>query len=835
MALRGNLKELSLPDIFQLVTFSGKTGVLRICREDGAEGSVWFRDGDVFFAQSNWHTDPLGSRLARAQRITPMALERAIELRAAEPEGGRRLGDILVDEGYITFKVLETFVQEQMQDTIFDLMRWDEGEFEFEAMPEAPEEDIGLSVSIENIIMEGSRRLEEWNRIKKKIPSTDIVFKMATAPGEGTFEISLKPAEWNLLLLIDGSRSVAELAVETDRTDFEVARIIYGLFSAGLLEFAGDEEVVRLRAERVEREEKLAVVEAERRAAQEAADAKAAKAATASKAADAEKAQVADAAAAAALVAAQTVSAAVTAEPTAPVEVPEFLGGQHAAPTQEDMDVLEQMMGAVLEQQPSKPAIDASVPEAAPYIPAEEPAFISASQTDEFASAMVPVPSVDDLLADLGAFASPAEGVDAAAAAVAEAATAQLAAEEAPVIEAEAPVEIETPLAQPEQAFEPAPEFEPEPQLVPESETPFELVVAEAPAGADVSAAPPELAPEVAFEPIAIEALAEPDGAQLQPPVVEVPAAPSEVQPQDGLPAHEMFAAQPPVSAQPLIVVPQPAPEVVQVDAVPDVPVIDLEPIASAETPVAAEPSPQPAASSPAIPGLGNFEHDLMSLGLGELPAELLAPESPEKAGSAVDFDFIEDDFDLDLEPVSEPMGVIPSSAPPTTAPGASSVEDMQAAELAVLSASLSDIEDVTIEAPATEPALQMDDTVDFSALLESLDISADDVEAAVPSPVETGADPQFDPDLLRDSAPSVGGVISTDAFLEDITLDEDFGGMNSELTDELSALTGADRPSRPSVNVNKIPDANAEGMLRRDSRVDRETLLKIIDGIKNL
>ena len=79
MALRGNLKELSLPDIFQLVTFSGKTGVLRIHRPDGAKGSVWFRDGDVFFAQSNWRTEPLGERLVRAQRITPMALERALD------------------------------------------------------------------------------------------------------------------------------------------------------------------------------------------------------------------------------------------------------------------------------------------------------------------------------------------------------------------------------------------------------------------------------------------------------------------------------------------------------------------------------------------------------------------------------------------------------------------------------------------------------------------------------------------------------------------------------------------------------------------------------------
>ena len=152
--------------------------------------------------------------------------------------------------------------------------------------------------------MEGSRRLEEWARIKKKIPSMDVVFKMATAPGEGTFEISLKPIEWNLLLLVDGSRSVAELAAEKKRTDFEVARIMYGLFSAGLLEVASEDEVERLRGERLQREAELRALEAEREAAMRVD---------------------------------------VKVEP----EMPEFLAAS-PAPTEADIAVLEEMMGAVL-------------------------------------------------------------------------------------------------------------------------------------------------------------------------------------------------------------------------------------------------------------------------------------------------------------------------------------------------------------------------------------------------------------------------------------------------------------------------------------------------------
>jgi len=411
MALRGNLKDFSLPDVFQLVTFSKKTGVLRIKRADGADGSVWFRDGEVFFAQSNWHGEPLGERLVHANKITPSALAKALAARKQEPEGGRRLGEILVEEGYITDKVLEGFVQEQIQDTIFDLMRWDEGDFDFELLPDVVDEDIGLSVSIENVIMEGSRRLEEWTRIKKKIPSMEIVFKMATAPGEGTFEISLKPIEWNLLLLVDGTRSVADLARQTNRTDFEVARIMYGLFSAGLLEVAGDEEVERLRAERAEQDKVVEAIRArqaeeEAAAARESVERESALAEEAKARLESEQAAQSAPSASAAVEAAEETGrqTPVPAEEADRVpEVPEFLAGgaAEAQATPEDMAVFEAMMGAVLEA-PAEPPAAAAAPEVEPE-PEPEPVVAPAPEPEpEVAPAPEPEPTGDlerDLMA----------------------------------------------------------------------------------------------------------------------------------------------------------------------------------------------------------------------------------------------------------------------------------------------------------------------------------------------------------------------------------------------------------------------------------------------------
>ena len=236
MSLSGNLHDFSIPDVFRLVSLSGKTGVLHLSRE-GAEGSVWFRDGQVFFAVSDRRKGLLGERLVSAGRVSATALSRAVQIRDEEPEGGRRIGEILIDEGIITAAVLTAFVQEQIQDTVFDLFLWDEGTFEFEILVEPPkDQDIGLAVSIENIVMEGARRLAEWTDLRTSASSGSVVFRVGSVAGEDVVDIALKPSEWRVVTLTDGTRTVTEVAEAAGVTEFEAARTLYGLFGAGLLE-----------------------------------------------------------------------------------------------------------------------------------------------------------------------------------------------------------------------------------------------------------------------------------------------------------------------------------------------------------------------------------------------------------------------------------------------------------------------------------------------------------------------------------------------------------------------------------------------------------------------
>jgi hypothetical protein len=230
--LEGTLEVFALPDVFRILAHNKVSGGLHVARESG-DGTIYFRDGEVYFAFSSLTREFLGQRLVNAKLITQGQLLRILDEQKRSPE--KRVGDLLVDKGYISTEMLDTFIKEQIQDAIFNLLQWDRGNFAFEAGESSPQE-VGLSVSVENLIMENSRRLEEWEVIQRKIPSLDVIVRMSPTPPEDVMEINIKPEEWTLLVLADGLRTVRDIAAATERSEFEACKIVYGLVTAGLLD-----------------------------------------------------------------------------------------------------------------------------------------------------------------------------------------------------------------------------------------------------------------------------------------------------------------------------------------------------------------------------------------------------------------------------------------------------------------------------------------------------------------------------------------------------------------------------------------------------------------------
>jgi hypothetical protein len=82
--------------------------------------------------------------------------------------------------------------------------------------------------------MEAARRLDEWKVLARKIPGVDFIPTLkARGMGEA---VTLSPPEWNLVIRIDGRKTVEELARAMGSNSFDTAKVLYGLVTADLVE-----------------------------------------------------------------------------------------------------------------------------------------------------------------------------------------------------------------------------------------------------------------------------------------------------------------------------------------------------------------------------------------------------------------------------------------------------------------------------------------------------------------------------------------------------------------------------------------------------------------------
>jgi uncharacterized protein DUF4388/tetratricopeptide repeat protein len=235
VALEGPLKELHIQDVFQLLDLGRKSGVLRVTSElRQTAGTVCFDRGGVVAAAVGSDPQPLGSRLVRVGKITAADLDRARAMQSAGDE--RRLGDILVDLGSINRRELERQLKAQIEEAVFELLRWAEGYFRFEeGAPFHAAIASPVRFPTEALLMEAARRMDEWSRIGSKVSHLRLVPRLPSLDAASTEPLDLVPFEWEVLAAVDGARDLHSLAEVLGRSEFEVARTVYGLTNAGIV------------------------------------------------------------------------------------------------------------------------------------------------------------------------------------------------------------------------------------------------------------------------------------------------------------------------------------------------------------------------------------------------------------------------------------------------------------------------------------------------------------------------------------------------------------------------------------------------------------------------
>src|SRR4051812_37961331 len=116
MAIKGSLKEASLPDVLQLLAMGKKSGCLSVTHRSNF-GYIYFDQGRISYASIVNRRDRLGDVLVKAGHITREQLEHAIEQQAKTRD--RRLGDILVEQGLIDRERLHALIRVQIEEAVY--------------------------------------------------------------------------------------------------------------------------------------------------------------------------------------------------------------------------------------------------------------------------------------------------------------------------------------------------------------------------------------------------------------------------------------------------------------------------------------------------------------------------------------------------------------------------------------------------------------------------------------------------------------------------------------------------------------------------------------------
>lgn len=235
MAIKGSLKEASLPDVLQLLALGKKTGCLAIADRQNF-GYIYFDEGRICYASIVNRRDRIGDLLRKNQLVTNEQLDEAIRVQEIHRE--RRLGDILIELGFVTKEQLERLLYLQIEEAVYHLFTWSQGTFNFEAGVRPERQVYTVSINPESLLLEGARRVDEWSQIEKKIPSFDLIFVVDPAhlPGE---DVELSTAQRRILPLLDGSRDVRQVMDECSLIEFDAATALFGLITAGYVRRAG--------------------------------------------------------------------------------------------------------------------------------------------------------------------------------------------------------------------------------------------------------------------------------------------------------------------------------------------------------------------------------------------------------------------------------------------------------------------------------------------------------------------------------------------------------------------------------------------------------------------
>lgn len=234
--LQGKIENFNLAEIFQLIASGKNSGTIGIQKDDSIV-MIYFKDGQIIYGYGPNQTYHLGQLLKERGSITESQLQETVSIQS-KSENSRRLGEILISRGYIDRADLEKVITHQIENILFSLLSWESGTFKFYQDQFPTKEEITVSISVENMILEGLRRVDERKLVKDMLPDENMVLEISTTQKDRNRDVSLFSDEWNIMTLVNGQRSIEQIISKSSIGKEETEVSISKLMISGLIKEA---------------------------------------------------------------------------------------------------------------------------------------------------------------------------------------------------------------------------------------------------------------------------------------------------------------------------------------------------------------------------------------------------------------------------------------------------------------------------------------------------------------------------------------------------------------------------------------------------------------------
>lgn len=230
-AIQGNLTNFRIVEVMQMLGLQRQTGRLAITRtSDGVE--IYFREGAVVYATSTSHGNAgIEVLLRKTCRVEEDGLRHV--LRIAEMTS-QPIDSVLAQEKIVDLKTFAECLKRHTESAVYKAMAWRDGDFVFEKS-EPPVFTTRLQLKVDDLLLEGARRADEWTLIQQKIPSFSVVFEPMIGNAEELTTRGMSDIDMKVFSLIDGRRTIQEIIDVSNLSDFDVAKSVFILLSVNLI------------------------------------------------------------------------------------------------------------------------------------------------------------------------------------------------------------------------------------------------------------------------------------------------------------------------------------------------------------------------------------------------------------------------------------------------------------------------------------------------------------------------------------------------------------------------------------------------------------------------